>query len=143
MKAFRPVLVLKQCAWRAVLDGRRRGLAATEDANRVRGQEPLSVVHFVRSIGELCGLTFELSGRQRQDARPGLAKMYRVPLDRAWWPAVGAPLERVVRPRRGHCSGFAIHLGEALGFLLCHQLRSSDCLQEHSLRPLRSWLPLG
>ena len=25
-------------------------------------------------------------------------KMYRVPPDRAWWPAVGAPLERVVRP---------------------------------------------
>ena len=33
-----------------------------------------------------------------QDARPGLAKMYRVPPDRAWWPAVGAPLERGVRP---------------------------------------------
>ena len=44
-----------------------------------------------------CGLTFELSGRRRQDARPGLAKMYRVPPDRAWWPAVGAPLERGVR----------------------------------------------
>ncbi len=43
-------------------------------------------------------LTFELSGRQRQDARPGLAKMYRVPPDRAWWPAVGAALERGVRP---------------------------------------------
>ena len=40
----------------------------------------------------------ELSGRRRQDARPGMAKMYRVPPDRAWWPAVGAPLERVVRP---------------------------------------------
>ena len=45
------------------------------------------------------GLTFELRGRQRQDARPGLAKMYRVPPDRAWWPAVGAPLERGVRQR--------------------------------------------
>ena len=41
-------------------------------------------------------LTFELSGRRRQDARPGLATMYRVPPDRAWWPAVGAPLERGV-----------------------------------------------
>ena len=41
-----------------------------------------------------CALTFELSGRRREDARPGLAKMYRVPPDRAWWPAVGAPLER-------------------------------------------------
>ena len=38
-------------------------------------------------------LTFELTGRQRRDGRPGLAKMYRVPPDRAWWPAVGAPLE--------------------------------------------------
>jgi hypothetical protein len=46
----------------------------------------------------LCGLTFELSGRRRQDARPGLVKMYRVPPARAWWPAVGAPLERGVRP---------------------------------------------
>ena len=44
-------------------------------------------------------LTFELSGRRRRDARPGLAKMYRVPPDRAWWPAVGAPLERGVRQR--------------------------------------------
>ena len=47
-----------------------------------------------------CALTFELSGRRRQDARPGLAKMYRVPPDRAWWPAVGAPLERGVRHHR-------------------------------------------
>ena len=52
-------------------------------------------VHF------LCGLTFELRGRQRRDARPGLAKMYRVPPDRAWWPAVSAPLERGVRRRWG------------------------------------------
>ena len=44
-------------------------------------------------------LTFELSGCRRQDVRPGLAKMYRVPPDRAWWPAVGAPLERGVRQR--------------------------------------------
>jgi len=47
----------------------------------------------------LRGLTYKLSGRQRQDARPGLAKMYRVPPDWAWWPAVGAPLERGVRRR--------------------------------------------
>ena len=43
--------------------------------------------------GALCALTFELSGRRRRDARPGPAKMYRVPPDRAWWPAGGAPLE--------------------------------------------------
>ena len=47
----------------------------------------------------LCGLTFELRGRQRWDARPGLQKMYRVPASRAWWPAVGAPFERGVRPQ--------------------------------------------
>ena len=54
---------------------------------------------FCRSTARcpLCCLTFELSGRRRQDARSGLAKMYRVPPDRAWWPAVGAPLERGVR----------------------------------------------
>ena len=53
----------------------------------------------------LCRLTFELSGRRRQDARPGLAKMYCVPPDRAWWRAVGAPLERGVRHRWIDCSG--------------------------------------
>ena len=37
-------------------------------------------------------LTFKLRGRQRQAAKPGLAKMYRVPPERAWWPADGAPL---------------------------------------------------
>jgi hypothetical protein len=49
-------------------------------------------------------LTFELSGRQRQDARPGPKKVYRVPPARAWRPAVGAPLERGVRPR---CAGLS------------------------------------
>ena len=36
-----------------------------------------------RPEGVLCALMFELSGRQRQDARPGLAEMYRVSPDRA------------------------------------------------------------
>ena len=45
-------------------------------------------------------LTFELSWRQRQDARPRAVKMYRVPPPWAWWPAVGAQLERGVRQ---HC----------------------------------------
>ena len=53
---------------------------------------------------DLRGLTFELSWTQRWDARPGLAKMYRVPPDRAWWPAVGAQLERGVRR---HCTPWA------------------------------------
>ena len=48
--------------------------------------------------GLLWGLTFELSGRKRQDARPGLATIYRVPPDRARWPAVYAPLEQRFRP---------------------------------------------
>ena len=45
------------------------------------------------------GLTFELRGRQRWDARARLAKMYRVPLTGPAWPAVGAPFERGVRPQ--------------------------------------------
>ena len=56
----------------------------------------------------LCCLTFELSGRRRQDARPGLVKMYRVPPARAWWPAVGAPVERRVRQHFLHCDGAAV-----------------------------------
>ena len=43
----------------------------------------------------------DLRGRLRQDARPELAKIYRVLPDRAWWPAVGAPLERGLR---SHCA---------------------------------------
>jgi hypothetical protein len=65
---------------------------------------PVACVLAVQAVGpqrwNLCCLTFELSGRQRQDARPGPVKMYSVPPARAWWPAVGAPLERGVRPRR-------------------------------------------
>jgi len=57
----------------------------------------------VATVFPVWGLTFELSGRQRQDARPGPVKMYRVPPARAWWPAVGAPLERGVRPQRAGC----------------------------------------
>ena len=53
-----------------------------------------------QNIWFLRSLTFELSRHRRWDARPGLAKMYRVPPDRAWWPAVGARLERGVRPHK-------------------------------------------
>ena len=45
----------------------------------------------------LCCLTFEVRRDRRQDARPGLVKMYRVPPARAWWPAVGPRLDRRVR----------------------------------------------
>ena len=44
------------------------------------------------------GLTFELSGRRRQCAGPGLWRMY-LATDRARRTAVGAPLERGVRQR--------------------------------------------
>ena len=40
----------------------------------------------------------ELTGRRREDAKPGPQTMYRVPAAWAWWPAVGAPVERPVRP---------------------------------------------
>ena len=63
------------------------------------------------------GLTFELSGRRRQDARPGLEKMYRVPPDRAWWPAVGAPLERGVR-RQCQLAGKATEATYKIGFVI-------------------------
>lgn len=57
------------------------------------------------------GLTFEVSLEQRQDAKPGPAKMYPVPLARAWWPAVGPRLDRGVRPRPGawHLSSRPTH----------------------------------
>ena len=48
----------------------------------------------------LCALTFELRGRQRQDARPRTQTMCTAPAAWAWWPAVGAPFERGVRPHR-------------------------------------------
>ena len=53
----------------------------------------------------------DLGERRRQDARPGLATMYSLPPDRAWWPAVDAALERRVRqhwearPRQTHQLG--------------------------------------
>ena len=45
------------------------------------------------AIRNLSGLTFELRWDQRQDAKPGPVKMYRVPPVRAWWLAVGPRLE--------------------------------------------------
>ena len=59
-------------------------------------------VHFLNDGGDwhgvlVRGLTFELSGRRRQDAGARTEKMYRVPQAGPWWPAVGAPFERGVR----------------------------------------------
>lgn len=45
------------------------------------------------------GLTFELSGRRRQATRRARCNMDKGAAP-AWWPAVGAPLERGVRPQR-------------------------------------------
>ena len=45
----------------------------------------------------LCSLTFEVSGRQRQDAKPVQCRINHRTA-RAWWPADGAPLDRGVRP---------------------------------------------
>ena len=61
----------------------------------------------------LCGLTFELSGRRWQDARPGLAKMYPVPPDRAWWPAVVARLARTLDRTNTHCDTLAVYVRSA------------------------------
>ena len=47
-------------------------------------------------------LTFELRRAQRQDARARTGKMYRVPQAGPWWLAVGARLERGVRPHSCH-----------------------------------------
>jgi len=56
-------------------------------------------------------LTFELSGRRRQDARPPRCRINHGAA-RAWWPAVGAPLERRVRQRRadGSCGVASLQL---------------------------------
>jgi len=58
----------------------------------------------------------ELTGRRRQDAKPGLARMYRVPPDRAWWPAVDGPVERPVRP---HLAVLQVDDGAAAGEPWC------------------------
>ena len=60
-----------------------------------------SVADRTHCLAGSCGLTFELSGSQRWDARPGLWKMLST-TDRAWWHAVGSPLERGVRPQCLH-----------------------------------------
>ena len=53
----------------------------------------------------------ELSGRRRYDARARAEKIDGVPQPGPWWHAVGAPLERLVRP---HCAFTARHAFAAL-----------------------------
>jgi hypothetical protein len=59
---------------------------------------PASKPSVTKRIGNkkfyFCGSTFEPSGRQRQNAKTELAKMYLLPPDRVWWPVVGVPFER-------------------------------------------------
>jgi hypothetical protein len=69
------------------------------------------------------GLTFELSGSRRQATRPGPVKMYRVPPAWAWGPAVGAPLERGVRPRYC-CAAIVGHAPPVTS--CCTRVRNSD-----------------
>ena len=65
------------------------------------GRAHLRLLNWLRAVPQLFlrGLTFELSGRQRQDASARTAKMYRVPPAGPAWHGVGARLERGVRPR--------------------------------------------
>ena len=46
----------------------------------------------------LCGLTFELTWRQRRDAKPAPQIMHTCTVARALWHAVGSQVERGVRP---------------------------------------------
>ena len=78
--------------------------------------------------GPVRGLTFELSRHQRWDAGPGLATMYRVPPDRAWWPAVGARLERGVRRQFTH------HPDRSFGLLPRASARIQRGLRAHCAR---------
>jgi hypothetical protein len=62
--------------------------------------------------GMFCRLTFELSGRRRRAAARRPVKMYRVPPAGGRRPAVGAPLERGVRPHSFTTyDEFKIHAG--------------------------------
>jgi len=73
--------------------GFRRAVARMAVASARLG--PMSLVR--STDGRALRSNVELTGRRREDARPGPQKMYRVPAARAWWPAVGAPVERRVR----------------------------------------------
>ena len=94
--------------------------------------------------GELRSLTFELSGRRRQDARPGLARMYRVPSARAWWPVVGPRLDRVVRPHWARFALMATFSATSVSFPMRKASLNSDKASSRRLREslpelLRTW----
>ena len=66
-----------------------------------RSREPCALAVFIVSP------SFGLSGRRWQVAKPGPVKIYGVPPARAWWPAVGPPLERGVSVVIGQVSKIA------------------------------------
>ena len=94
-EALRFVLLRLVTAARVVLN-RDDSLRRTQAMNRTCIEESNGEV-VRRGRWGLCSLTFELSGRERQDASARAVRMYRVPPAGRWWPAVGAPLERGVR----------------------------------------------
>jgi len=57
------------------------------------GYRPEAVLRAAQRHAAKLPCNTRVSGRRRQATRPELARMYRVPPDRARWPAVGAPLE--------------------------------------------------
>jgi len=73
--------------------------ACSTDAATARTASGCGLVRWENGHVALRRLTFEVRGRRRCDARPRPQKMYSVPVAGAWWHAVGAPLDRGVRPR--------------------------------------------
>ena len=63
-------------------------------------REPVMAQRLTLGVREAAGgLTFEFTGRRRKDARPART-MINMTAPRASRPAVGAPVERWVRPHR-------------------------------------------
>lgn len=81
--------------------GNGRMQSVSGDIQRKGREPPESDAALGYRFGDRCSLTFDLSGRRRQDAGVRLAKMYRVPPARTWWPDDGAPLEREAKTRWG------------------------------------------
>ncbi len=120
-------------------DGTNRLDPGGEFSAREFGGDAEDVHEFGRAqkVG-LCCLTFELTGRRRRDASARLAKMYRVPPAGRWWHAVGAPVERGVRPQF-----LALQLGGLVGHLFDHRLRALAARQAAQEQARRFQCPPG
>jgi hypothetical protein len=106
LRIGRAVAVPRVCGTRqGLLHGAMRLAECRQDdwGGRDMAVEPRPLLSATARPGLGVCLTFELRGRQRWDARARTAKMYRVPPTGPWWPAAGAPFERVVRPRGSVC----------------------------------------